>query len=53
VLTPEDVIFASEVEEKDRVKHLGIFDIDIKIKGAKDAVRRTIRVNALEETSNP
>jgi hypothetical protein len=48
VLTPEDITVTSQEEEKDRVKHLGIFDIDIKIKGAENAVRRTIRVNAVE-----
>jgi fructose-bisphosphate aldolase class II len=48
VLTPEDVEITSKEEEKDRIKHLGVFDFDIKIKGTKDSVRRTIRVNAVE-----
>lgn len=46
VLTPEDITFVEEGEEKDRVKHLGVFEIDIRIKGATDNIRRTIKVNA-------
>ncbi len=48
VLTPEDIVFVSQGEEKDRVKHLGTFEIDIKIKGETAAVRRTITVKAQE-----
>jgi hypothetical protein len=48
VLTPEDITFVEEGEEKDRVKHLGVFEIDIRIKGAIESIRRTIRVNAQE-----
>jgi hypothetical protein len=48
VLTPEDIVFVSQGEEKDRVKHLGAFEIDIKVKGATTAVRRTIIVKAQE-----
>lgn len=53
VLAPDDITFANEVEEKDRVKHLGTFDIAIKIKGAKHVVRRTITVKAPEKASYP
>ncbi|KAI9738910.1 MAG: hypothetical protein M1818_005223 [Claussenomyces sp. TS43310] len=48
VLSPEEISFVEEGEEHDRVKHLGIFEIDIWVKGAPDAVRRTIKVNAQE-----
>ncbi len=48
VLTPEDVVFAGQGEETDRVKHLGTFEIDIKVKGATAAIRRTITVKAQE-----
>lgn len=46
VLTSDDITFVEEGEEKDRVKHLGVFEIDIRIKGATDNIRRTIKVNA-------
>lgn len=48
VLGPEDITFAVEVEDKDRVKHLGTFEVDIRVKGSPSAVRRTIRVNSQE-----
>lgn len=48
VLTPEDITFVSKGEEKDRVKHLGTFEIEIRAKGATSAVRRTITVRAQE-----
>jgi ribosomal protein L9 len=41
----EDIAFVEETEEKDRVKHLGVFEIDIQLKGAPDVIRRTIKVN--------
>jgi len=46
VLSSEDISFVEEGEEKDRVKQLGVFEIDIRVKGATDSIRRTIRVNA-------
>jgi len=46
VLGPEEISFVETTEESDRVKHLGIFEIDIRLKGAPDAVRRTIKVSA-------
>jgi ribosomal protein L9 len=46
VLGPEDITFVGKTEETDQVKHIGTFEINIKVKGATDAVRRTIRVNA-------
>jgi len=46
VLSPEDISFVEEMEDKDRVKHLGTFEIDIRLKGAAGAVRTKIKVNA-------
>jgi hypothetical protein len=46
ILSPEDISFVEETEDVDRVKHLGIFEVDIRPKGALDAIRRTIRVNS-------
>ena len=48
VLTPEDIVFVHKGEEKDRVKHLGSFEIDIRVKGVTAAVRRAITVKAQE-----
>ncbi len=48
VISPEDITFVDEHEENDRIKHLGVFEIDIAIKGVSETVRRTIRVNAQE-----
>jgi ribosomal protein L9 len=49
VLTSEDIVFVRQGEEKDRVKHLGTYEIDIKVKGATAASRRTITVKAQEQ----
>lgn len=46
VLSPDDISFVKETEDKDRVKHLGIFEIEIRLSGAPDSVRRTIQVHA-------
>jgi ribosomal protein L9 len=46
VLSSENISFVEETNEKDRVKHLGIFEIEIRLHGAPDTIRRTIRVNA-------
>lgn len=46
VLSPEDITFVEGMDEGDRVKQLGSFEIDIKVKGATEAVRRTINVQA-------
>ncbi|KAJ8060989.1 hypothetical protein OCU04_010067 [Sclerotinia nivalis] len=46
VFGPEDIKFVQETEEKDRVKHLGIYEVDIQLKGATDVVRRSIKINA-------
>lgn len=46
VISPEDISFVQETEEKDRVKHIGVFEIEIRLAGASDSVRRTIQVNA-------
>jgi hypothetical protein len=48
VLSPEDISFLRKGEEKDRVKHMGTYEIDIKVKGATSAVRRTITIKAQE-----
>lgn len=46
VLTPEEITFVQQMEEKDRVKQLGVFEVEIRLKGAADIVRRTIQVHA-------
>jgi hypothetical protein len=46
VLSPENISFVEETDDKDRVKHLGIFEIEIKLNGSQNAIRRTIQVNA-------
>ena len=51
VLSAEDITFVNsegEGDERHRVKNLGIFEIDISVKGASDVLRRTIKVNAQE-----
>jgi hypothetical protein len=46
VLSPEEITFVEETEDAYRVKHLGVFEIEIKLNGATESVRRTIIVNA-------
>ena len=46
VVSPEDISFVEKTEDIDRVKQLGKFQVDIRPKGAPDAIRRTIHVNA-------
>lgn len=46
VLSSSDIHFVEEMDEKDRVKHLGVFEIEIRVEGASDVVRRTIKVSA-------
>lgn len=46
VLSPEEISFVEETNDKDRVKHLGIFEIEIKLNGAPNAIRRTVQVHA-------
>jgi len=46
LLKPEDISFVEETEDKDRVKHLGVFEIEIQLEGAADSVPRTIKVSA-------
>jgi hypothetical protein len=48
VISPEDVNFVEDQEEKDRVKHLGVFEIAIRVKGATNDIRRTIKVNTTD-----
>ena len=48
VFAPEDISFVVESEDKDRVKHFGVYEIDIKIKGAPDSIRRTIQIREQE-----
>jgi hypothetical protein len=46
LLKPEDISFVEETEDKDRIKHLGVFEIEIRLEGAADSVPRTIKVSA-------
>ena len=47
VFASENITFVEQTsDDKDRVKHLGIFDIEIQLKGAPDVVKRTIQVHA-------
>jgi hypothetical protein len=46
VLSPEEISFVEETEDAHRVKHLGVFEIEIRLNGATESVRRTIMVNA-------
>lgn len=48
VLGSEEVEFVEQLEEADRVKHLGVYEIEIRLKGGQLPVRRTIKVNAQE-----
>jgi len=48
VLWAEEIAFVDQGEEKDRVKHLGEFNVEIKLKGADEGLRRTVTVKALE-----
>jgi hypothetical protein len=45
VLSPGDISFVDETEDKDRVKHLGTFGINIRL-GPSETVRRTIEIKA-------
>jgi hypothetical protein len=46
ILSPENISFVKETGDKDRVKQVGVFEIEIRHDGAPDSIRRTIRVNA-------
>lgn len=48
VLGPEEISFVEETEDIDRVKHLGVYKIEIRLNGSSEAVRRSIKVNAQE-----
>lgn len=48
ILSPEHISFVEETSDKDRVKQVGVFEIEIRLSGAPDSIRRTIRVNAKE-----
>lgn len=48
VLSPENITFVEQVEDRNRVKHLGTYEIDIRLSGAVKAIRRTITINAQE-----
>lgn len=48
VLGPEDITFAVETEEKDRVKNLGTYEVHIRVKEGGEVVRRTVTVKAQE-----
>jgi ribosomal protein L9 len=45
VLSPEDISFVEELEDKDRVKHLGTYDIVITL-GPSESVRTKIDIRA-------
>lgn len=47
-LHPEEIRFLDKSIEKGRVKYIGDFEIDIHLKGAPQAIRRTVRVIAQE-----
>lgn len=51
-LKAEDITFVNEFDakniERDRVKTLGLFEIDIAIKGSPSLVRRFVKVSAQE-----
>lgn len=51
VLSADDITFVNadgEGDERHRVKNLGVYEIDISVKGGTDVLRRTIKVNAQE-----
>lgn len=48
VISPENISFVEETEDKDRIKHLGSFDIRIRVDTARESIRRTINVKAQE-----
>jgi len=48
VLGPENITFVEESGDKDRVKHLGSFTVEIQLDEATDIVQRIINVNAQE-----
>lgn len=47
-LSPENISFVEETEEKSRVKHLGSFDIEIRLTDSTEVVRKKITVRAQE-----
>ncbi|RDW94493.1 hypothetical protein BP5796_00256 [Coleophoma crateriformis] len=46
VLSSEEISFVKKVEDNDRVKKVGVYEIEIKLKGSTDVVRRSIKVSA-------
>lgn len=48
VLFPENISFVGQVEDRNRVKRLGTYEIEIRLSGAVKAIRRTITVKAQE-----
>ncbi|KAH0562240.1 hypothetical protein GP486_003063 [Trichoglossum hirsutum] len=50
VISPEEIIFLNSISEEDelgdvdRVKRLGDFEVEIKVKGMKDSLKKTVRV---------
>jgi ribosomal protein L9 len=47
-ISAENISFVEETEEKDRMKHLGSFDIRIRLDSARESIRRTVNVKAQE-----
>jgi ribosomal protein L9 len=48
VLSPESISIIEQTEELNRIKHLGTFEIEIRLSGAVKSIRRTITVSAQE-----
>lgn len=42
----DNISIVGETQEKDRIKHLGSFEIEIKLNDSKDTIRRRINVKA-------
>lgn len=48
VLSPDNISFVEQVEERNRVKYLGSYNIEVRLSGAAKAIRRTITIKAQE-----
>ena len=46
VLSPDNISFVEQLEERNRVKHLGTYGVEIRLSGAVMAIRRTITIKA-------
>ncbi|KAH0541412.1 hypothetical protein FGG08_004102 [Glutinoglossum americanum] len=57
VISPEDIIFTNSLKEDepsdaDRVKHLGDFEVEIRVKGVRVPLKKIVRVLAEDEELN-